>query len=169
MVWLRPDDGPTVAAGDEEQPFADGRRAVGVAPQLAPLHLVTVAAQGVDEAVEGPALVLRAGAAIGKRTPSDELLDVLQHDHARLHGGGVADRHPGKPPDLLLDRLATLGLAEVFAVGAEPGQLDGLAAGDGARVDLPHRFAIVLGVGMVDLVHGDGFGVVVDGDIHRAA
>ncbi|MGY8832831.1 MAG: hypothetical protein ACKVIS_25525 [Pseudomonadales bacterium] len=37
------------------------------------------------------------------------------------------------------------------------------------KVYLPHRFAVVLGVRVVDFVHSDGFGVMVDGDINRAA
>lgn len=108
-------------------------------------------------------------ARIGQRAPGDELLDVLEHDHPRAHGGGVADGDPGQAANLLFHWLAALGLGEVLAVRAKPAEVDRAASGDGARVYLPHALAVVFGVRVVDLVHGDGFGVVVDGDINRPA
>jgi hypothetical protein len=78
---------------------------------------------------------------------------------------------PREVADRLLARLAALRFAEVLAVGAEPGELDRLAAGPvtsrGSTCQMLLRMWRVRG--MVGLVHPDRFFVVVDGDIDRSA
>jgi hypothetical protein len=167
---LRPHDGLPVTPRDKEQALAAGRCAVVARAQLAPLDGVAQAVQGVDEGAELAAAVARAGPAVlGERPPGDELFDVLQADDARLHGGCPAHRHPGQAADLLLHRLAALGLAEVLAVRAEPRQPHGPAGAHFAGVHVPHRLAQVQRLRVVRLVHGHGLGVVVDGDVDGPA
>ena len=57
----------------------------------------------------------------------------------------------------------------VRAVGAEPGQAHRAPLGHLARVDVPDRLAVVLGVGVVGFMHRQGHRVVVDGDVDGPA
>src|SRR5690606_26623701 len=98
-----------------------------------------------------------------------KLFDVLEHDDLGPYRGCVADGDPGEATDFLAHRRATLGLAEMLAVRAEPRQVNWAAVRDYARVYFPDGFAVMAGVGVVDVVHRHGFGIVVDGDVHRPA
>ena len=71
--------------------------------------------------------------------------------------------------NLLADRLAALGLAEVLAIRACPEQAHRLSVRDCQRIHLKHIAAEVARWRMVGSVQADGFGVVVDGDIDMAA
>ena len=171
---LRPDNRLAIAAGDQEQALADSRSSVVAGAQLAVLDVVALTAQGVAEGVELSALVLWTGPSLAiaidkQRTPGAELFDVLQHDHARASNSSPAQCNPGEAANLLLDGLAALGLAEMLAVRRQPDETDRTALRHLARVNLPDRFAVVLGFRVVGRVHGNGFRVVIDGDVDAPA
>ncbi|MNT04881.1 hypothetical protein D3C72_1394780 [compost metagenome] len=122
--------------------------------------------QLADKRAEGIALALRARRSVVKNGPPRfELFNVLEEDHARPDQRGPAHRHPSQAPDLLVARLAALGLAEVLAVRAEPGEAYRPALHQVERIHIPHAFAVVLGLRVVHGVHGHCFGIVVDGDV----
>src|SRR5690606_17680628 len=106
---------------------------------------------------------------LGDWPPGHELFDVLQHDDLGPYRGCVADGDPGEAAYFLFHRRAALGFAEMLAVRAEPRQIDRATVRDHARVYFPYRLAVVAGVWVVDVMHGHGFWVVVDGDVHRPA
>jgi len=169
-----PLDGDAIAARHQEEALADGGCIVVAAAHFTVVDGVAVRAQLADEAVEGLALLgrIRLCAAVGghqQRAPRFEFLDVFQHDDARLALGGPAQRHPGQATDALLDGFAALGLAEVLAIGAEPDQAHRTIARHLDRIDVPHALAQMRGVRVIRRVHGQCLGIVVDGDIDRAA
>lgn len=165
--WLWPHNWLSIAARDQEQAFADGWGAIVAGAQFFPVHVIAMPAQRVDESTELTALVLRAWPhfsiiPFGQRPPGNELFHILQHDDARLAQCCPAQRDPGQAADLLLHRLASLGLAEMLAIRRQPQQANRAARLDLARVHFPHRFAIVLGLRMIGRVHGHGLRVMVN-------
>ncbi len=83
---LREHDLLVVAAGDDEQALARGRRAVVARAQLAHIHLVAQVLDLSMPPAEGHAAAHRIGLAVREqRPPIGELLDVLEHDHSRPH------------------------------------------------------------------------------------
>src|SRR5690606_33171874 len=122
----RPGDGLAIAASDQVQPLADRRRAVVAGSDLAPLDRIAGIAKLRDpspEAVAGTAGIRLAGRI--KRPPGLELLDVLEADHARLHGPSPAhddtrQRSPLVRALAIAEGLATPGLRMEGAVGRGP-------------------------------------------------
>ncbi|MNF82103.1 hypothetical protein D3C84_644010 [compost metagenome] len=174
MGRLWPHDGGAIPASNQEQALADSGGAVVTGAQFTPLHSVALAAQGVDEAVEGAALLGRVRASVAlrvdqQRAPGLKLFDVLQHDHPGAYRGGPAQSDPRQAPDLLADRSRALRLGEMLAVWAQPDEPDRAARHYIARHDIPYRLAIVLCGRVVDGVHGNRVRVVVDGDLRAAA
>jgi hypothetical protein len=170
MCRLWPDDGQAVAAGDQEQALADRRRAVIAGSQLAPFDAVTVAFQLLDPEIERLAFARGAGISFRcERSPILKLLDILQADDARPHRARPADDHPRQPADMLQARLAALGLAVVRAVGREPGQGDPPAGADLYGIHGEDVFAVMAGQRVVGRLHSQGLGIVVDGNVDRAA
>src|ERR1035441_1026970 len=168
MTRIRPGNGLHVATRDNEQSLADGRGAELARPHFPPLDRVSQVLKLLHPPPERLPLALLAGLAAHQRSPCLELLDVLQHDDARLDDSRPAQRDPSETADLLLHRLAALGLREVLAVGREPGETD-LPAGDHRRdVHLPDVLAEVERMRVIRRVHRKGFRIVVDGDVYRA-
>lgn len=112
----------------------------------------------------------RGGIALrNQRGPLHHLLDVLQRDDLGPGLAGPADHDPGKGADFRAARLAAQGLAVVRAVRGCMQQAHQLALGHSQRVHLADVGAVVLGLRVVDFMHADGVGIVVDGGIDRAA
>ncbi|MNE19172.1 hypothetical protein D3C80_1122430 [compost metagenome] len=121
MGRLGPHDGGAIPASNQEQALADSGGAVVTGPQLTPFHLVALASQGVDEAVEGAPLLdwIRASVAFRvdqQRAPGLKLFDVLQHDHPGANSRSPTQGDPRQPPNLLADRGRSLRLGEMLAV-----------------------------------------------------
>ena len=164
-----PDDRTAVAAGDDEQALAHGGRAVVAGAELAPLDGVAQVAELGGPAAEGVALAFPVGkAVVAEGTPAPEFLHVLQADHGGAHAPGPEQDDPGEVADVAFERTRPLGLGKMFAIGTEPGERDRASAGGLDRVDLPDVALEVAGAGMVGLVHGDRFGVVVDRDVEAS-
>src|SRR5690606_18648274 len=138
MGGCGPDDGLAVATGKEKQTLADGGGAVVAGAQLLRFHGGAEGAQLADEFLQPEAFALFAGAlAAGERAPVFEFFDVLQHDDARAHKACPFKGDPREAANGFVLGFAASGFAVVFAVRAEPGEPDGLALGDLARVNLP--------------------------------
>ncbi|MCY1547912.1 hypothetical protein D9M68_839930 [compost metagenome] len=76
-----------------------------------------------------------------------------------------AHHHPRQRADAAAAWGGALGLAEVAAVRGRPEDADGLSACGLQWVDLEHVGDVVPGVGVVRAVDGNGYRVVVDGDV----
>src|SRR5581483_5795634 len=154
---------------DNEQSLARRRRAVVARAQQPPLDLEAGPLEIAHPPTEVGALPLLADLAVlEQRPPVLEFLDVLEADDSRLDRPLEArptNDHAGEPaaPVRLLaiaERLAAARLRVERAVGREPGQPHPSTATRLDRIDVPHRFAVVLGIRMVGPVHRDRFGVV---------
>ena len=159
------------AAGDEEEAFPGGWRAEITGPKQAVIHLIPEMLQLPDEAAECLPFVSRIGFAVrfAEASPVLEFLHVLKHDHAGPYLLRPFDRNPGKTADLVADGLGTFGLGKVLAVRRKPGEPDGATGAGFDRVNLPDILGVMLCAGMIRAVHGDGSGIVVDGDVHAAS
>ena len=151
-------------------------RGVGHQELIAPGHHLTRVGHAVGGlAVGAHHLVQRDDAAGGRIAlchqlgPLQHLLHVLQRDDIVPGLACPAVHHPGQRADLLAARLAAQRLAVVGAVWGCMQQTHGLAARDGQRIYPANVFPVVPGLRVVDLVHADGVGVMVDGDVHMPA
>ena len=104
-----------------------------------------------------------------KWPPSLDLRYILQHDHAGTHQICPLDSHPRQTTNILIGGLTTLSTGEVFTVRAEPRERHRLTVTRLHRIDFPHVFTVMLGVGMVCSVHCNSIWVVVDGNINIAS
>ncbi|MNE85970.1 hypothetical protein D3C80_1830260 [compost metagenome] len=91
-----------------------------------------------------------------ERAPVGELFDVLQEDQPRAGLVGPSYDHPSEAANLAIARLPALGFAVVAAVGRCPQDADWLALGGVNRINLKHVCHVVLGVGVIGAVHGQG-------------
>ena len=164
---LRPEDGPPVAPGHQEEPLADGGGSVVRRHQLPPLYVVAQRGQLSHKLLEGLPHPGLDGLPSPHRPPGLELLHVLQDDDPGANCPGPSQGDPGEAPDLLVHGLPALGLGKVLAVRGGPQQPHRPAAAHLPGIDVPHAGLVVLRVGVVGLVHQDGVRVVVDGDSHR--
>ena len=166
---LRPDDGPSITAGDQHEALPGGRRSKVCRHQLPVLHGVAQVPKLGNELPEGRARQLLHGLALAHRAPGLELLHILQHDDPGPHQRRPAEGYPGEAPDLPVDQRRPLGLGEVLAVRGKPCSGYRTAPTDLPWVDVPDTRLVVLGVGVVGLVHQDRSRVMVDGSRHRNA
>lgn len=112
----------------------------------------------------------RGGIALrNQRGPLHHLLDVLQRDDVGLGLAGPADDDPRERPDFPVAGLAAKDLAVMRAVGRRVEEAHHLAACHGQGIHFADVGTVVPGLRVVDLVHADGIGVVVDGDIDGPA
>ncbi len=104
-----------------------------------------------------------------ERAPGRDFFDVLHGHDARAGALGPAEHDEDESADALVERLAALGLTEVLAVGREVREADRAAFGDGEGIDIENVLAVVHRLRVVDAVHAEGLGAVVDGVVHVTA
>ena len=100
--------------------------------------------------------------------PGAHLLDVLHGEHGRFAQRQPLGDHPGEAADLLLARLTAGGLAVMGTVRAGMQPTDRAPRQHRNWINGPDILLQMQGLRVVCLVHGERFGVVVDGDVHLA-
>ena len=163
-----------VEAREDEEATALRRRAVVARAKVAPVDPVTEVTEPLHEGPEVLALsigdwsVTKFGDGVVARVaraPRFNLLYVLdRHEprHVRIRRLDVLEPAVREPTNLVVERLATLALAEVGAVGAQPEDVDEVV-----WLDLANVRKAVLGLGVVGLVDRQRDTPVIDGTPRR--
>lgn len=175
---LRPNNWLAVETHDDEEALADRRGTVIASTDLAAFHFRAELAQLLAPFLVGLAFALRIGpqtlVGLNQRAVVLKLLDILHDDDidlaaALLDALNPAGNDPTQVANVSFDRLPALRLAEMLAVGREPGEANMLAAQMVQRVDLVDVFREVDGLRMVCLMERQSRCIVVDGVVRRPA
>ena len=167
MRRLWPHDRYTITPCDHKEPFSFSRCSVVCRHELSELYLIPQLIELLYKLPECISLLCpyRMMSSV-ERSPCLELFDILKHNHSRSHKCRPSACYPCKASDVLILWFSTLGLTEMLAVRREPGKGYRMPLTGFHRINRPHVLTVVLCVWMIDLMHPDGFRVMVDSYIN---